>query len=93
MYLISYDLSSDRIRNKVAKTLENYGRRVQYSVFECRISDSQLNKLYGQLAILLSENEGNVRIYSICAKCEPKLMIIGDESSGLSKEEETIFVI
>ena len=43
--------------------------------------------------MLLAENEGNVRIYSICAKCEPKLMIIGDESTGLSREEETIFVI
>ncbi len=32
LYLVSYDFSSDKVRNKVAKLLEAYGRRVQYSV-------------------------------------------------------------
>lgn len=41
MYVISYDISNDKIRTKIAKELENYGRRVQFSVFECRISLSQ----------------------------------------------------
>ena len=37
MYVVSYDITSDRLRNKIAKTLEGYGTRIQYSVFECRL--------------------------------------------------------
>ena len=37
MYVISYDISENKIRNKVAKILEGYGKRIQYSVFECDI--------------------------------------------------------
>lgn len=53
MYVISYDITSDRLRNKIAKELENYGRRVQYSVFECRITAKQFEKLYQKLIILM----------------------------------------
>lgn len=93
MYLISYDLSNDRVRNKVSKTLENYGKRVQYSVFECKITDVLLSKLYSQLVILMQGEEGSIRLYTICGNCETKLRIIGDESVGLSREEEELFVI
>src|SRR5262245_31991344 len=33
-YLIAYDIPNDQRRTKVAKTLEDFGDRVQYSVFE-----------------------------------------------------------
>ena len=36
MYIVSYDITSNKLRRKIAKELENYGVRVQYSVFECR---------------------------------------------------------
>ena len=39
MYLVCYDITSDRVRNKIVKTLEGYGRRVQYSVFECDLDE------------------------------------------------------
>lgn len=33
MYLIVYDIQSDKLRTKFAKCLERYGVRMQYSVF------------------------------------------------------------
>lgn len=95
MYLISYDLSNDRLRQKVAKELENFGRRVQYSVFECHITHKQLHDLYGRLAsIMVEEKNGNVRIYTICANCEMRLQTIGiEETSVLTQEEEDLFII
>lgn len=94
MYVISYDLSSNRLRNKVAKELENYGKRVQYSVFECRITQKQLRELYQKLSnIMLAEENGSIRIYSICANCETKVRIIGIKESGLTTEEEDLFVV
>ncbi|SMP02529.1 CRISPR-associated protein Cas2 [Desulfurobacterium pacificum] len=33
-YVAAYDITDDRIRNKIAHYLEEYGKRVQYSCFE-----------------------------------------------------------
>ena len=39
MFLIVYDIQSDKLRTRFAKFLKRFGRRVQYSVFE--ITNSQ----------------------------------------------------
>ncbi|NJK64957.1 MAG: CRISPR-associated endonuclease Cas2, partial [Synechococcaceae cyanobacterium SM2_3_1] len=39
LYVIAYDISCDRRRRKVSEVLEGYGKRAQYSVFECVISE------------------------------------------------------
>ena len=49
MYLVCYDITSDRVRNQIVKTLEGYGRRVQYSVFECDLDEKRYKELYGKL--------------------------------------------
>ncbi len=38
MLLISYDISNNKLRTKFSKFLEQYGGRMQYSVFEIRNS-------------------------------------------------------
>lgn len=40
-FLIAYDVSDDRRREKVAKLLQHYGQRVQYSVFIADLNPSQ----------------------------------------------------
>lgn len=44
-YLIAYDISDDKKRAKVMSALLAYGNRVQYSVFEVVLTDSQLKHL------------------------------------------------
>ena len=84
MYVISYDITSDRLRNKVAKVLSGYGRRVQYSVFECRISQKSMEELYKRLALLMADaDESSIRFYHLCGKCEG-----GIQELGLPKEDE-----
>ena len=39
MFLIVYDIRNDKLRTRFAKYLKQFGRRVQYSVFE--ITNSQ----------------------------------------------------
>ncbi len=94
MYLISYDITKDKVRRKVAKELENYGRRVQFSVFECDITKAQYAKLYGKLLKLMKkEEEGNIRFYSLCANCLAKTEVIGNKSAAMLQEEENLIVI
>lgn len=90
MYVISYDIVKDKTRNKIAKELCNYGKRVQYSVFECKISDRQMNELYYKLTVLLQGEEGSIRIYHLCANCLKRLAIIGTDDG---KEDERLIVV
>lgn len=50
MYLVSYDITSDRRRRRIANLLENYGKRIQYSVFECDLDEKRYQKLYQEIA-------------------------------------------
>ena len=55
--VISYDISDDRTRSKVANLLADYGRRVQYSVFECRLDAKRLEKLVEKLKPFAEGND------------------------------------
>lgn len=68
-YLIAYDVSDDVRRTKVAKKLESYGDRVQYSVFIVDTRPAKLLRLRTQLINLIDQatdsilfcNLGNLR--------------------------------
>lgn len=55
-YLISYDISENRKRSRIGKVLENYGRRVQKSVFSCSLTKKQLFELKVKLKQIFQEN-------------------------------------
>ena len=94
MYVISYDISEDKRRNKVAKLLEGYGRRVQYSVFECHINEKKLKVLYAALMDLTRDmQDGSVYIYTVCGSCEKRRMIIGEENRETEELHKPVIVI
>jgi CRISPR-associated protein Cas2 len=68
MIVVCFDVCNDRRLRKVAKTLGDFGTRVQRSVFECHLNDDQLVNLQQRLAALISEEEDHVRYYPICPK-------------------------
>lgn len=77
-YLISYDISDDRIRTKAGKMLQGYGRRVQKSVFECPdLTERQLLKLQDQLDRLVDHETDSVRLYRQCKGCLAQFDLIG----------------
>lgn len=69
-YAIVYDLSDDRERTRVDKTLLGYGMRVQKSVFEARLTKTRLTRLQEALQALKLET-GYVRVYRLLAGKKP----------------------
>ncbi len=65
LVLVVYDIPDDKRRNKLATFLEGYGRRVQYSVFECFLSLAEMRQLHQKIARRVNEKEDNVRLYWI----------------------------
>lgn len=94
MYLISYDISSDRLRAKVAKMMEGYGVRVQYSVFECILNEKKYHELYRKLAELTADmSDGSIRFYYICGNCEGKISEIGQISAQRKQMSEELIIV
>lgn len=67
--LVTYDVNTEsaagkkRLR-KIAKECQNYGQRVQYSVFECSVDATQYRLLKGKLCDLMDEDD-NIRFYNL----------------------------
>lgn len=59
-YLIAYDIAEDVRRTRVAKKLESYGDRVQYSVFVVDARPAKLVRLRAQLLDLIDEGTDSV---------------------------------
>lgn len=52
LYLVVYDITKQRERNRVSNLLEGYGQRLQKSVFECRLTHSGRERLLRRLDAL-----------------------------------------
>ena len=68
LVLVTYDVNTQtaagrkRLR-KVSKACQNYGQRVQNSVFECLIDAAQSRFLKHQLSELIDKDKDSLRFY------------------------------
>lgn len=81
MYIITYDIVKDKTRTKVSKLLEDYGVRVQYSVFESDMDDKELERVMKKLKALIDPSTDNIKFYNLCANCEAKTLSLGIDKS------------
>jgi len=73
--LVTYDVSTEsregrRRLRKVAKVCEDFGQRVQYSVFECSVGKEDLYRLREQVLRVIDEDEDSLRIYHLPSSYE-----------------------
>jgi len=76
-YLISYDVTDDRRRYRVAETLKDFAHRVQYSVFECELKPEELTVLLKRVQEALEPAEDSCRIYRLCKECVEETIVLG----------------
>ena len=67
-YLVTYDVRNEKRLRKVAKHLEGYGTRIQYSVFRCWLSAADTQRLCWELTSLLDAAD-DVLFIPLCADC------------------------
>ncbi len=77
MFVVCFDVCDDKRLRRIAREIGNFGARVQKSVFECHLDDSELAALQQRLARLLNEKEDNVRYYPLCPKDASAILIDG----------------
>lgn len=85
MMLISYDVAKDEKGDKrlrhVAKILENYGQRVQYSVFECLVTPDQWVVLKHKLEKEINPKFDSLRYYSLGDKWQNRIEHVGQKKT------------
>ena len=75
--VVSYDIPDDKRRTRVAKTLEDYGTRVQYSVFEVNLEAKHVRKMRDRLEQVIEKKEDSIRFYTLCGACYKGIDVLG----------------
>ena len=95
LILVCYDVNTEtsagktRLR-KIAKECVNYGSRVQNSVFECILDNTQYLILKNILSEIIDEKMDSLRFYNLGNSHKGKVEQIG-RKQGIQVEEALIF--
>ncbi len=78
LVVVVYDVPDDKRRLKLSKLLEGYGRRVQFSVFECFLTLEEMRGLCEKVRGKVKP-EDNVRFYWISRDAVDRVLTLGSE--------------
>ena len=67
------------------KALEKYGKRINYSVYECMLTPSQELKLLNQLKKLVVKGKDQIAIYRLCVECFTKITYFPERKESVQK--------
>ncbi|WP_062109038.1 CRISPR-associated endonuclease Cas2 [Bacillus niameyensis] len=95
LVLVTYDVetqtdSGKRRLRKIAKKCEEYGVRVQNSVFECIVDSTQLRQLEFALEEIIDPDVDSLRYYRLGNNHDTKVRHIGAKPS-IKVEDPLIF--
>lgn len=84
--LVSYDVATDnrkgqRRLRRVAKACQDYGQRVQYSVFECLVDPAQWTILKARLISEIDPEKDSLRFYYLGSNWQNRVEHIGAKDS------------
>ncbi|HEX9005610.1 MAG TPA: CRISPR-associated endonuclease Cas2 [Blastocatellia bacterium] len=70
-YVVAYDITEPKRWRKVFKLLHGFGRHLQYSIFRCRLTVREQEKLRWELEKLLTTDD-KLLILTMCDACEKR---------------------
>ncbi|MGD0485936.1 MAG: CRISPR-associated endonuclease Cas2 [Syntrophorhabdales bacterium] len=90
MVLVSYDVATkdsggSRRLNRVAKACEDFGQRVQYSVFECIVDPAQWAVLKHRLIDEIDHEKDSLRFYYLGSNWRRRVEHVGAKA-GVDQE-------
>lgn len=86
LVVITYDVSTETAAGqkqlrRVARECQNYGQRVQNSVFECHLDSAELRTVEAVLEKIIDKEKDSLRFYVIGSSYEGKVKHIGARPS------------
>lgn len=82
LMLITYDVSTEttagrRRLRRVARACQDFGQRVQLSVFECQVDPAQWTALRARLVQEIDPKTDSLRFYNLGAEAQRRIEHIG----------------
>ena len=84
--VVTYDVSEDRVRTKVAELMQGMLTRVQYSVFEGEVPEERLRTTIRLAAGQIDGETDSIRVYRLCASCLSKVDVHGRSIEVVPKD-------
>jgi CRISPR-associated protein Cas2 len=75
--LIAYDIADPKRLHRIAEMCEDFGVRVQHSLFECWLEEEQFKEFWSRLASLIHEDEDRVAAYTLDSSAARKRLVAG----------------
>ncbi len=88
--VVSYDISDDKRRTRVMKTLRDFGKHVQYSVFECDVKESVYKRMRERLKKFIVDEDDSLRFYFLDEDSVKKIQVIG--APGVTRARDSIII-
>ncbi len=76
LHVVAYDVVSDRRLYRVAKICEDYGVRIEKSVFECDLEEGEFERFWDRLGKVVADVD-SVIDYPIAQSFRSKIRTLG----------------
>lgn len=77
LYLVAYDIAHPKRLVRVAKACEDFGIRVQYSLFECRLEPDEFQRLWKAILAEMDDDEDRAVAYPLDARATRETLTAG----------------
>src|SRR5437588_6452951 len=79
LYVVAYDISSDKRWRRVFRLMHGYGRWLQLSVFQCRLTAQRRAEMARRLEEIIETREDHVLILDLgpADKIDPRVESLG----------------
>jgi CRISPR-associated protein Cas2 len=90
-YLICYDIRDPKRWRKVHQLLKGYGETLQYSIFRCRLTQRDREKLRWEIEKILTQDD-SLLIAGLCDRCVERIQSCNrPEVWSVQQEQYQIF--
>lgn len=65
VYIVAYDITDDKRLRRVFKKMKGYGEHLQYSVFQCELSEKERMQMISELNPLINHKQDQILIFTL----------------------------
>jgi CRISPR-associated protein Cas2 len=78
LHIVAYDIADPGRLRRVARLCEDFGMRVEKSLFQCDLAEAHFEEVWRELTDLINEEEDTVIAYRVCQSCMRQTRSLGD---------------
>lgn len=88
LFIVTYDISSPKRWRRVFRLMKGYGRWIQLSVFQCRLTARRRADMAAAIETLIKRDEDHVLIIDVgdADRVDPQVESIGRTFSAIRRE-------